>query len=113
MRHPFAPLNPFAWTPVVATLWPPGLASRFADWCSERYPPSPRARSDDRALALFLQSERLRAVATVPSIVEHDDTELSLIRPRMSQRGLAIRRAAVPLGDRDALAIDWSANGSP
>lgn len=92
--------------PMIAVLWPRSAAERFRDWALA----NPRAtgklspRSDDAVGGAWMSRQREPVLATVPSLVEHEDTVPSLIR----QKGHRDRKAVVWIGDRDPLEIDWS-----
>ena len=62
--------------PMIAVLWPRSAAERFRDWALA----NPRAtgklspRSDDAVGGAWMSRQRETVLATVPSLVEHEDT---------------------------------------
>lgn len=98
-----------SWVPVVATVWPAGLIEPMLDWVPrQNFPPAFTA--DDEICGRFLRSVGQFALATVPSLVEHPDTEPSLVRRQITGGLDPSRRAAVwveDLGFCDGRQIDW------
>lgn len=62
--------------PLVATCWPRSLAEKFLEFSEQRYK---NRRGDDAVAAYFVNANRLEVWATVPSLVEHPNVEVSLI----------------------------------
>jgi hypothetical protein len=63
-------------TPLVAAVWPVELAAACLDW-AERHPATKNRRCDDAQVVKFLASRRAKALAVVPSLVDHDEAEPS------------------------------------
>ncbi len=107
----FVPVYAADWVPVVAILWPVEAASRFLQWCSEnRLPGDPRPRSDDAVVGRWARTEREEVIATVPSLVQHSDVELSLIGRRARAGRSPWRVAHLWIGDEDPLDIRWDSD---
>jgi hypothetical protein len=105
----FVSVHAAEWVPVVAVLWPVEVAQEFLDWCgSNRLPGDPEPRSDDAVVGRWARRTRQPVFATVPSLVQHPDTEESLIGKRARHGRSAWRVAHSWIGDRDPLEIDWS-----
>lgn len=90
----FADLPPAAFVPLVALSYPrvhvEGLLA-YSD--GSRWPRATRmGTADDAIVAGYVRANRLSVVATVPSLVEHDDDLPSLAKP--SHRQGKHRRAA-------------------
>lgn len=103
---PWAEMSHTDFLPVVATCWPAGLARDFLEWSATRAKPG--ARSDDGLAGNFIRHRSIRPLATVPSLVQHPDVELSLIGKRAMAGKNPARVAVVAPADRDILAIDWA-----
>lgn len=92
--------------PVIATSIPTRMITpllAFSDSPAMRR----QTGSDDHIVGAYLRHAGEQAWATVPSLVDHPDDQPSLIgKPHMFGRNTA-RAAAVFIGDRDPLAIDW------
>lgn len=95
--------------PVVAVLWPMQKLHEFHMWALDnpllvgREP-----RSDDAMAGMWKIRNRERVLATVPSLVEHDDGVPSLIGTGR-KKGDRSRRA-LHLAE-DALDYDWTLSG--
>lgn len=102
------------WCPVVATAWPRWLAEKLLEWVVGNVPPAWRA--DDEICGRFLYWAGVPVLATVPSLVEHPDTEPSVMNghKRVGDGRDPGRRAYFFIGDEperydcDATTIDWT-----
>ena len=103
-------LWPSEWVPVVAVLWPVEKAQALLEWAgSARLPGDPVPRSDDAIVGRWARKNREDVIATVPSLVEHPDTEPSSLRSRKHRAGKNPWRVAAQwIGDRDPLEMEWS-----
>lgn len=63
--------------PTVALCWPRELALDFVDWSEEKFP-GPQM-GDDGPVGAYARARKLEVWATVPSLVEHPNTEPSLL----------------------------------
>lgn len=101
-KHRYAPLRAQPWVPLVACMWPGFIARDFLAWAKEndgkRYPTG--IRTDDGVATRYLTAKRHRVVATIPSLVEHPDTDSIRKKPR--------GRTALRTPNRDLLDYDWS-----
>lgn len=93
--------------PVVAVLWPLEAAREFLAWADDNpgLPGQREPRSDDAMAGRWKMVGRKTVRATVPSLVQHPDTEPSLIGRRRSW-GKDRGRVALFLAE-DALSYDW------
>lgn len=103
------------WAPTVALLWPEHLAVALLSWIDRTMFP-PKWRADDEIVGRFLHEQNAPIMATVPSLVEHPDTEPSVMNghKRVGNGLDPARRAYFYIGDDpeyqcDATRIDWSA----
>jgi hypothetical protein len=86
--------------PVVATAWPMRLAEECAFWKRHSaYRSGPAGRADDARVADWLRGTKRLAIASVPCLVDHDETVASAL----NNGGRYSRRAAIlpdtPLGE--------------
>ena len=90
----FADLPPAAFVPVVAMAYPRAHVEGLLAYSDgSRWPKATRmGTADDAIVAGYVRANRLSVVATVPSLVEHDDEVPSLAKP--SHRQGKHRRAA-------------------
>ena len=90
------------WMPLVAVLWPTSLAHSLSEWADGR---RNLPRSDDAVAGLWARHTSQPLWATVPSLVEHDQHQPSLVR----RRGVSQwRRAGEWIGpEADPLDLDW------
>lgn len=103
---PFAELNPQRWVPVVALSWPAPLIRPALDFAaSQKWPEAFQA--DDEIVARCYRHLRVQTLATVPSLVEHPDREMSLLGLRARAGRDRSRVAFCWVGDCDARTIDW------
>lgn len=102
------------WLPVIATAWPAQLARELLEWVdAQEYPP--RFVADDEIAGRFLRARGIAPVATVPSLVDHDDLRPSIMSRRQRNGTDPGRRAFIYIGrdcDCDASSIDWTAEAS-
>lgn len=96
------------WVPAVALVWPLRLVCPVVCWVREaEYPPQLRADDETIGNALRALGEP-PPLACVPSLVEHDDMQPSLVGQR-AKFGLDPARVAHRfIGAGDPLALDWS-----
>lgn len=107
----YAALPPGTLLPVVATLWPVEVGRMFLEWAHEnprRLPGGAVARSDDAVASRWMRLKRQRVRIAIPSLVEHPDDVPSTIMRRPLNGKSRARSAAMWIGDRDPLTIDWS-----
>lgn len=76
--HDFATLPTGMFTPVVATLWPLADAQDILVWW-ETAALARQRRSDDAQVARWLRARRRFALAAVPCLVDHDESEPSTL----------------------------------
>lgn len=80
------------WVPTVALLWPASLLEAFAKvapgWAK------PNQISDDALVGKFRREHPAKAVATVPSLVQHPDVTVSIVRNRPAPSGMNRMRTA-------------------
>lgn len=103
----WAQLSPWSFFPVVAAAWPVASVRAFLGWVGDANVSHHLTRADDAVAARFMQHERIWPVACVPSIVEHPDSEPSLIGRRAMAGADHGRVACLPIGERDGRLIDW------
>ena len=81
----FVEVLPRGFLPVVAVLWPKKKAVHFLNWSEtsgalrRRNGQSVQHRSDDAMGYLWMRTQRQRALATIPSLVQHPDDVPSTI----------------------------------
>ena len=96
------------WFPAVANVWPVALIDpllAFVD--AQNWPQAMRA--DDEIIGRFLRSEGISALATVPSLVEHEDMVESLLGKRARFGEDSGRLGTCPPPDGCDLTLsDWS-----
>lgn len=88
----FVEIVPRGFLPVVAVLWPKDKAMSFLRW-SEKAPQLQRRngqriehRSDDAMGYLWMRSQQEKALATIPSLVQHPDDVPSTIAKKPGGR---------------------------
>lgn len=84
---------PPTWIPTVALCWPVDLIPSFLQWGLERWPEGVARAGDDGPVGKWAARAGVRAVAPVPSLVQHPDVEPSLIG-RRAQAGANRARVA-------------------
>ena len=106
----FAEIHQGDFLPVVAVMWPVGLALEFQRWGSspdrlrQRNGRTFEERSDDAMGGRWMRQTRQRVVATIPSLIEHPDDVISTIA-----RNNANRTALFWHGPEwDAAGVEWS-----
>lgn len=107
MGRRYVTLSWRSFLPIVAVLWPVAKLVEFREW-TEAFPYLPgtrEPRSDDAMAGRWKMVTRQMVRATVPSLVEHPDEELSTVGLRAQWGGKP--RVAAYLAD-DASAFDWS-----
>lgn len=105
----FVEILPRGFLPVVAVLWPLEKALHFLNW-SKTTPSLVRRngqrieqRSDDAMGHLWMRTQRQKAYATIPSLVQHpDDVPSTITRGRGGRTALFWHG-----GDWDPLQLDW------
>lgn len=74
------PLPIHEWVPVVAVLWPVEKAQALLEWAGEnKLPGDPMPRSDDAIVGRWARKTQQQIWTTIPSLVQHPDTEASSI----------------------------------
>ena len=108
MGRRYIRLSQRSFMPVVATLWPLAKMIEFDEWTEDNsYLPGQREpRSDDAMAGRWKMINRQEVLATVPSLVQHPDTEPSTIG-RSARAGFDRGRTAAFLA-ADAREYDWS-----
>lgn len=103
----WAQLDPATWVPAVALAWPAPLAARFLAWYGQA-PRDAGKTADDGLIGEWARAEHVPVWACVPSLVEHSDTEPSLVGTAHFG-GLAPNRVAACWTGRDwsPLEFDW------
>jgi len=106
----FVDLLPSSFMPVVAVMWPAGLAAEFLAWSGNpellrrRNGLSINERSDDAMAGRWVRSTRQRVVATIPSLFEHPDDAPSTIGRNPGGRTALFWHGV----EWDALSVEWS-----
>lgn len=100
------------WLPVVATAWPIDRIDPLLRWVDRQSWPAAFV-ADDEIAGRFLRDIQTRALAAVPSLVEHPDTVYSIASSgRRDRQGLdpgrVARRWIGDCGLCDARQIDWT-----
>ena len=106
--HAWAQLDYAYWCPVIGTVWPAALARELGPYVDAQEWPR-TFRSDDEIVGRFIRGIGHRPLATVPSLVEHEDVHESLIGKRALAGADLARVAACYIGDGDPALIDWTA----
>lgn len=111
---PWAELEYAHWLPVIAVAWPADLARELVEWVdAQEYPQ--RFVADDEITGRFLRARGIAPLATVPSLVDHDDISPSIMSRRQRRGSDPGRRAFLYIGrdcDCTATSIDWAAETS-
>jgi hypothetical protein len=108
---PWAELQYAHWLPAIAVAWPAEIARELVAWVDEQNYPS-RFVADDEIAGRFLRARGIAPLATVPSLVDHDDLTRSIMSRRQRHGSDPGRRAFLYIGrdcDCDATSIDWTA----
>lgn len=109
---PWAELRTGYWCPVVCSCWPVDLICGLTAFVDEqRWPP--KFVADDEICGRFLRGINHFPLASVPSLVEHQDDVVSLVARRQNM----MRQAVCWIGDcaecDDASLIDWTLGIGP
>jgi hypothetical protein len=93
--EPFATLLPAAFVPLVALVYPRHHVEALRAYVDgSSWPRAHRmGTADDAVVAGYVRANRLSVIATVPSLVDHDDSVPSISKP--SHRAGPHRRAAI------------------
>ena len=78
LGQPFVELTQFRWVPLVALMYPPGLAADFHGWAAERKVPLNHL-ADDSVAASWVRARSMSFFCTVPSLVDHPDDTPTLV----------------------------------
>lgn len=84
---------PMGWVPTIALAWPHAAAQAFLAY-SSRWDPA-YTRGDDGPVGTWRREARWRAVAPVPSLIEHPDRVRSIFRSKEGAAGRNKARVAV------------------
>ena len=98
----YIPLGPSAFVPLVAVLWPREKAVQFLNWSRTA---RNMTRADDGNAGRWMKATHQPFLVTVPSLVEHDESQPSVKGGRQYSGGDRGRRAAL-LAD-DGLTYEW------
>lgn len=104
----WAILPPAQWIPAIATVWPVRIIQPALQWIEEQNWPE-AFTADDEIIGRVIRELGETTLATVPSLVQHDDKQDSLVGLKAAH-GLNHGRVAacfVPDGC-DPLTIDWT-----
>jgi hypothetical protein len=105
---PWAELDGRRWCPVIATCWPVAMIDPFLRYVDVQNWPE-AFRSDDEIVGRWLRVTKQRPLASVPSLVEHNDVVPSLIGRRARAGKDRSRVAACFMcPDCDPAGIDWT-----
>lgn len=102
----FAELDPADWLPCVATIYPAVVAADILAFVDSRAWQRTH-RGDDHRLGEYVRARRLRALATVPSLVQHPDNVPSIIGTVALAGANPARVACCYIGNHDPLLISW------
>jgi len=100
-------LKPNEFMPIVAVLWPMEKAEEFLNWTenNHRRLGHPQPRSDDGVAGRWCGYTKQCVVATLPSLVQHEDVVPSIWGRRTSWGRDKGRTALRFIGDRDPLEL--------
>lgn len=73
-RKLYVPLGPTPFVPLVAVLWPYAKAKELAKWGRT----AKTTRADDGNVAKWARKTKQHFLVTVPSLVQHDESEPSV-----------------------------------
>lgn len=93
LGHRWALLPRADWAPTVALCWPRELVYDFLTWSEEKFP---FCEGDDGPVGAYVRARKLEVWATVPSLVEHPNTEPSLLGKPSKGSANRGRVAALP-----------------
>lgn len=94
------------WLPAVAIAFPAEAARDLREWVDARTIP-PHRTSDDAILGEWMRAHHRRILATVPSLVQHDDAVRSIMGNAHTAGRSPARVAHCFVGDYDARKIAW------
>ena len=95
-------LGPASFVPLVAVLWPKEKAEELLHWSRSGH----TTRADDGNAARWMKSTKQQIMVTVPSLVEHDDSQPSVKGGREHIPWTESWRRALFLAE-DATAYEW------
>lgn len=102
--QPWVELRPLPWVPLVAMMWPAAdVAGLVEIGDRERWQRDHVA--DDEVAGTFVAERYGTYLATVPSLVQHDDEQPSTMA---GHRKAGMRRAACWIGAHHASVVDWT-----
>lgn len=106
----WAVLDISRFVPVIALAWPAELIAPALEWVDQQTWPR-EFTADDEIVGRAARALRLEVLATVPSLVQHEDMVPSLIGRRVLAGGRDPGRVAALFvaGNADPAAIDWTA----
>lgn len=99
--------------PVVGVIWPRAKVEEFLEWSVDaKLPGMPNPRSDDAVVGSWMKFTHQKVLATVPSLVQHPDDNLSVKWAEgcnvPSGTENKYRRAFIYIEDADPLTLDWT-----
>ena len=103
-RKPYMPLSPASFVPLVAVLWPREKAHDFLNWSRSHK----TTRADDGNASKWMRQTKQLIHVSVPSLVQHDDSQLTVKGGREHIPWMESWRRALVLAE-DALSYDWAA----
>lgn len=95
------------WLPTVATCWPASLIKPVLEHIASKNWPD-RFRADDEITGRAVKALGIVPLASVPSLVQHEDVHASVIGLKARGGRDKGRCAACWIGDCDGRTIDWS-----
>ena len=112
--EPWAVLPNDRWCQTVALCWPVALIQPIFDFVDRQNWDLRRFYADDEIVGRYLHDSGDRALATVPSLVEHPDLVPSILSSRRPMGGDDPSRVAFcpPPEDCDVASIDWAVGPS-
>lgn len=99
----YVALGAAPFVPLVAVLWPRQKAQEFLFWAENQ---RGMTRADDGNCAKWARATKQRFLASVPSLVQHDDSEISIKGGRTHKPWAESWRQALFLAE-DALDYEW------
>lgn len=103
----WAEVDHFRWCSAVATCWPADQCARILEWVAAQNWPVTFC-ADDEIIGRYLRATQQLALASVPSLIQHEDAVPSLIGRRAANGQDRGRVAACWIGDCDPATIDWT-----
>jgi hypothetical protein len=98
----YTPLLNSSFVPLVSVLWPRDVAEAFLEWSRSHK----TTRADDGNAAKFMRQTKTPFLVSVPSLVEHDDSQPSVKGGRTHVPWKESWRRAALLAS-DGLDYDW------